>query len=171
MEEIWKEIKFLDGKYEVSNRGRIRNTATKRILRLSTSKRGYLVFSCVIQGKHKLVNVHKCVAIEFIPNPNNLPQINHIDGDKTNPDVTNLEWVSAKENNLHARRTGLHKSDGDKPVLQIKDGMIIAEFKSASEASRFTGVKRCNICNVCRGYVWNGHHYRTAGGFEWKWKE
>ena len=91
MEEIWKEIKFLDGKYEVSNRGRVRNAKTKRLLKLSPSKRGYLVFSCIVDGKHKLVNVHKCVAIEFVPNPNNLPQVNHIDGNKTNPDATNLE--------------------------------------------------------------------------------
>ena len=171
MEEIWKEIKFLDGKYEVSNRGRVRNAKTKRLLKLSPSKRGYLVFSCIVDGKHKLVNVHKCVAIEFVPNPNNLPQVNHIDGNKTNPDATNLEWVTAKENNLHARRTGLHTSDGDKPVIQIKNGLVVGEYKSASEASRATGIKRCNICNVCRGYVWNGHHYKTAGGFEWKWKE
>lgn len=171
MNELWKAVSFLDDKYEVSNRGRIRNTKTKRLLKLSPSKRGYLVFSCCVEGKRKLVNVHKCVAIEFIPNPNNLPQINHIDGNKTNPDVTNLEWVTAQQNLLHARKTGLHTSDGDKPVLQIKEGKIIAEFKSASEAERITGIKRCNICNVCRNYCWNGHHYKTAGGFEWKWKE
>lgn len=171
MNEIWEKVSFLDNKYEVSNRGRIRNTKTKRLLKLSPSKRGYLVFSCYIEGKHKLVNVHKCVAIAFIPNPNNLPQVNHIDGNKTNPDVTNLEWVSAQDNLLHARKTGLHISDGDKPVLQIKEGKIIAEFRSASEAARVTGIKRCNICNVCRNYCWNGHHYKTAGDFEWKWKE
>lgn len=171
MEEIWRNISFLNNKYEVSNRGRIRNAKTKRLLKLSPSKRGYLVFSCLIEGKHKLVNVHRCVAIEFIPNPNNLSQVNHIDGDKTNADVSNLEWVSAQENILHARRTGLHISDGDKAVIQIKDGKIIAEFKSASEAERITGIKRCNICNVCRNYCWNGHNCKTAGGFEWKWKE
>lgn len=171
MNEIWKNVSFLDDKYEVSNHGRIRNAKTKRLLKLSPSKRGYLVFSCHIKGKHKLVNVHKCVAMEFIPNPDNLPQINHIDGNKTNPDATNLEWVTAQQNLSHARKTGLRVSDGDKPVLQIKEGEIIAEFKSASEAERITGIKRCNICSVCRNYCWNGHHYRTAGGFEWKWKE
>lgn len=171
MDEIWKDVSFLDGKYEASNLGRIRNSKTKQVLKLSPSKRGYLVFSCTINGKHKLVNVHKCVATEFIPNPNNLPQVNHIDGNKLNACVDNLEWVSQKQNNEHARLTGLHKSDGDKPVLQIKDGIIIAEYKSASEAERQTGVKRCNICNVCRNYCWNGHHARTAGGYEWRWKE
>ena len=163
MKEIWQKVSFLENKYEVSNRGKIRNAKTKRLLKLSQSKRGYLVFSCNVNGKHKLVNVHKCVAMEFIPN--------HMDGNKMNPDVNNLEWVSARDNILHARKTGLHISDGDKPVLQIKDGEVINEFKSASEASRVTGIKRCNICNVCRNYCWNGHHCKTAGGFKWKWKE
>lgn len=121
IEEIWKPISFLENKYEVSNMGRIRHSKTKRVRKLYKGKRGYLVFSCMINGKRKLVNVHKCVAIEFIPNPNNLPQVNHIDGNKSNPRMDNLEWVTASENNLHARRTGLHTSDGDKPVIQIKD--------------------------------------------------
>ena len=89
MDEIWKDVSFLDGKYEASNLGRIRNSKTKQVLKLSPSKRGYLVFSCTINGKHKLVNVHKCVATEFIPNPNNLPQVNHIDGNKLNACVDN----------------------------------------------------------------------------------
>jgi hypothetical protein len=170
MEEIWKPIDFLKNKYEVSNLGKIRNSSSKYILHTKPSKRGYSVFNCRIDGKTKLVNVHKCVAVAFIPNPNNLPQINHIDGDKTNAKVNNLEWVTAKQNNIHARETGLHKSDGDKAVLQIKNGVIIKEYISASEASRVTGIKRCNICNVCRKYCWNGHHYISAGGYQWKWK-
>jgi len=152
IDEIWKTIKFLDEKYEVSNLGRIRNSSTKQILKLSPSKRGYLVFSCNVDGKYKVVNVHRCVAIEFIENPDNLPQVNHIDGNKLNFNVSNLEWVTARQNNLHARRTGLHKTDGDKPVLQLKNGLIIAEYKSASEASKITGINRSNICNVCREY-------------------
>ena len=169
--EEWKPIDFLDGKYEVSNRGRIRNSQTKAIRKTPISKRGYPVFSCFINSKRKLVNVHKCVATAFVPNPNNLPQVNHIDGNKQNNDITNLEWVTAKENNDHARRTGLRKSNGDKPVLQILNGEIIAEYKSATEASIQTGINRANICDVCRGYVGNGKHYLTAGGYEWKWKK
>ncbi len=169
--EIWKTISFLDNKYEISNQGRIRNTKTKRLLKLSPSKRGYLVFSCQIKGKHKVVNVHKCVATEFVPNPENKPQVNHIDGNKLNANAGNLEWVTQKENNAHARKIGLHKTDGDKPVLQIRDGIVLAEYKSASEASRQTGIGRTLICNVCNHRFYNGRHNITAGGYVWKWKK
>ena len=170
--EEWRKIKFLNNKYEVSSLGRIRNTLTGAIRKTPVGKRGYPVFSCNINGKNKLVTVHKCVAMEFILNskPNNKIQVNHIDGNKTNNCVENLEWVTCFENSMHARLTGLHKSDGDKAVLQIKNGEIIQEYKSASEASRKTGVGRANICNVCNKRVSNGKHCITAGGYIWRWK-
>ena len=99
-------------------------------------------------------------------------QINHIDGNKENFDLSNLEWVTPQENIIHARKTGLHTSDGDKAVIQLsKNGEIIAEYKSASEASRQTGIGRANIYNVCRHYISkDGKRYLTAGGYKWEWK-
>lgn len=173
MDEIWRSIDFLNGKYEVSNLGRIRHSKTKRVRKLSKSKRGYLVFSCYpngTAGKQKLVNVHRCVALVFLPNPMGLPQVNHIDGNKLNPNVENLEWVSQRDNAIHARRTGLHKSDGDRPVVQIEAGKVIAEYKSASEASRATGISRSGICQVCNHFVYKGRHRLSAGGYKWEWK-
>lgn len=120
-------------------------------------------------NKHKLCTVHRLVANAFIPNPSNLPQVNHINGDKTNNNVANLEWVTSYQNLIHARKTGLHTSDGDKEVIQLKDGIEINRYKSASEASRQTGIRRSSICNVCRKYSWNGHHCLTAGGYEWEY--
>lgn len=169
--EQWREVDFLQSKYEVSDLGRVRNAITKFILKTSLSKRGYPVFSCTLNGKHLLVNVHKCVARAFIPNPENKPQVNHIDGDKTNNCVGNLEWATSRENVVHARKLGLHISDGDKGVVQIKDGNVVGVYKSASEAARCTGIGRANITNVCRGYVSkNGRRCLTAGGYVWKWK-
>lgn len=170
-DEKWGLIPFLDNKFEVSTLGRIRNKLTGEVRATPVSKRGYPVFSARVNNKLKLVNVHKCVATVFIPNPDNLPQVNHIDGNKQNNCVDNLEWCTARENVIHARLTGLHKSDGDKPVLQIKDGVIINEYKSASEASKITGIARANICNVCNKRIWKGHHFYTAGGFKWVWKK
>lgn len=168
--EEWKPVSFLDGKYEVSNLGRIRRFDNKEIRKTPTSKRGYPVFSAYMNGKHLLVNVHKCVATEFCEKTSeHQTQVNHVDGNKCNNNFENLEWCTPRENVLHARRTGLQKSDGDKAVIQSKDGIDIAKFKSASEASRQTGIDRASICNVCNNYVWNGHHCVTAGGYKWRW--
>lgn len=166
--EKWKDVPFIPW-FEVSTNGRIRNKKTGRIRATPTSKRGYPVFSYNENGKQKLATVHRCVASAFIPNTQNLPQVNHKDGDKTNNHVWNLEWVTACENFFHAKLFGLHKSDGDKAVAQIKDGKIIRVFKSSAEASRATGIGESNISNVCRGYVSkDGKHCLTAGGFKWK---
>ena len=164
-EEVWKDIPIpgLAGRYEVSNLGRIRNAKNKRLRATPIGKRGYPVFS--IRGR--LITVHRCVASAFLPNPENLPQVNHIDGDKSNNNAINLEWCTAKDNNLHARRTGLHKSDGDKPVIQMLNGEVIARFKSAAEAGRATGINRSSIGRVIHKYVYKGHHSLRAGGYEW----
>lgn len=166
------DIPGLEGRYAVTEDGKVFSHCANAFRKTPIGKRGYPVVSIRDEnGKPRLMTVHRLVAKTFIPNPNNLPEINHIDGDKTNNHVGNLEWVTRRENDAHARATGLHKSDGDKAVIQLKDGIEIARFKSASEASRKTGIGRSAISNVCRGYVWNGRHCRTAGGYGWKYVE
>ena len=96
-------------------------------------------------GYHKVVlsvnrklfyrTVHRLVAETFVPNPNNLPQVNHIDGNKTNNAITNLEWVTNRENVLHAHSTGLHKGNRTKVILK-KDNETI-HFDSITEGSKF----------------------------------
>lgn len=177
-EETWKTIPLFHGIYEVSNLGGIRRSGNKAKRKTPTGKRGYPVFS--VRGwmfdppkspdRSFPVYVHTCVALAFLPNGSNLPQVNHKDGNKENNCVENLEWCSAKQNLLHARKTGLHKSDGDKAVLQIKDGVVVAEYKSASRASRETGICRTTICNVANHRVCNGRHNYSAGGYQWEWK-
>lgn len=178
-DEEWRIIPDLTEKYEVSSHGRIRATRNGKIRKTPVGKRGYPVFSvkgsCFNPPKKPNgsypVYVHGCVAKAFIENPRNCQQVNHIDGNKENNKVENLEWCTSKENMDHARRTGLHKSDGDKAILQIKNGVIIAEYKSASEASRKTGLSRPNICNVANHRVHNGHHWISIGGYNWEWKK
>ena len=164
-QEIWKPIEGTDSQYYISSYGRIYSTKTKIIMKTPKDGRGYANCNLTIEGKYINVKIHKLVAKHFIPNIDNKPFINHIDGIKTNNNVSNLEWVTPSENTLHARRTGLHKSDGDKAVNQIKDGIIINTFKSISEASRVTGINRSNINQCCLKHK----RYKTAGGYEWEY--
>lgn len=168
--EIWKPVTQSEEKYWVSSAGNIRKN-TGRILSTPTGKRGYPCVNITIDKKTRLRTVHRLVVEAFILNPENKPEVNHIDGNKQNNHIENLEWCTAKENMLHARVTGLHKSDGQKPVLQIKNGIEINRYNSGVAASEATGINRSSINNVCRKYVYKGKHYRTAGGFEWRFAE
>lgn len=171
--EIWKPVKGFEDRYKVSNLGHIYSNKNERLLKTPPGKRGYPVVNLMVDNKKaRLCTVHRLVAEAFIPNPDNKPEVNHIDGNRCNNNVSNLEWCTLRENNLHARRTGLHKSDGDKPVIQKDmDGNFIARYKSFSEASRQTGVPRCDI-----GFVANkrktakGYTYKSAGGFKWEYE-
>ncbi len=168
-EEVWKPIENF-ALYEVSSIGRIRNKETGHIKNPGIGKRGYPVVSLRANGKMYLKTVHTIFARAFIPNPENKPFINHINGIKTDYSIENLEWTTARENCIHARITGLHVSDGDKAVNQYeKNGRFVATYRSASEASRQTGIGRANICNACHLRKYNGKTYRTAGGYVWKW--
>lgn len=115
MDEIWKDIKDYEGLYQVSNLGRVRsldkivirtdgkNRHQKgKILKLQISKYGYNVITLWNNNVSKQFKVHRLVAMAFIPNPNNLPQVNHIDEDKLNNKIDNLEWCTALENNRHS---------------------------------------------------------------------
>lgn len=163
-----KAVPSYEGRYSVTEDGRVYSHLTNKFLKTPIGKRGYPNLNMIDEeGNCKLRCVHRIVAETFIPNPNNYPEVNHIDGVKTNNTVENLEWCTSRENSLHARRTGLHNSDGDRMVLQIKNGIVVNCYKSVSEAIRQTGIT--NIGNVCRRYVHNGKHCKTAGGYVWRY--
>ena len=115
MEEVWKRLiyhgKDLGDWYEVSNIGNIRNSRTHRIRKLNVLPKGYAFVGVSIGSRNvkPCIKVHRAVAETFIPNPKNLPAINHIDGNKLNNVVENLEWCTYKENTKHAMQTGLRK--------------------------------------------------------------
>ena len=112
--EIWKDVIGYEGFYQVSNIGRLKSlsrvkdspfgsfTSQEQILATRLTKFGYIRAMLQRSGIRKMYNVHRIVAISFIPNPLNLPQVNHIDGNKSNNNVGNLEWVSVSENGTHA---------------------------------------------------------------------
>ena len=111
MKEIWKEIIGYEGLYSVSNTGLVKRVTTNKIKYPSLNSWGYKVVSLSKSNtKLKTVLVHRLVAIHFIDNPENKKQVNHIDGIKTNNNVSNLEWNTQHENMTHAFKTGLNSN-------------------------------------------------------------
>lgn len=112
--EIWKDVNVYEGAYQISNLGNIKSLPRKntkgKILKPAKNNRGYLRVGLCYKGKVRYDSVHRLVAETFIPNPKKLPEVNHIDGDKLNNKVENLEWVTKGENQSHAYKTGLRKT-------------------------------------------------------------
>lgn len=175
----WKEIKGFEGYYEVSDIGTVRSVdrvvydikARARKLRGKELKlceaidntrntEGYYVVNLRKNGTSNVRFVHRLVAEAFIPNPNNLPTINHKNGNKHDNTVSNLEWATFSENNTHALLNNLRHPRSNW-VVQISEGSIVGTFKSVSEASRRTGVCRSAISHCIN------HLTQTAGGYRW----
>lgn len=170
MNKEWKPIKGYEGLYEISNQGEVKSHHKNKLLKLGRHHKGYKNITLCKDGVQKTKLVHRLVAEAFIPNPEEKPQINHIDGNKENNYVENLEWVSTKENIRHSIETGLRKSDPDNPpnkravCMFSKDGVFIRSFISQREAERQTGIHNTNISDCCSG------RHKTAGGYKWKYE-
>ena len=171
--EVWKDILGYEGHYQVSNLGRVKSIkfVKEKILKLSRDNDGYLKVCLYKNGEMKTYKVHRLVAKVFISNPNNLPQINHKDEDKTNNSLENLEWCDQKYNHNYGtinQRIAEKHTNGkqSKPVLQLtKDGEFVREWKSASDVERNLGYSQGNITKCCRG------KYHSAYNFVWRYKQ
>ena len=168
MTEIWKKIIIDDTEYnyEVSNTGNIRNTQTNKLLKQSIRAQYYGVSLCN-NNKKKTYNIHTLVvATMFIDNPNNSKVVNHIDGNKFNNNIKNLEWCSYKENTSHALDNKLIKLHRKKVKQLSYDGtQIIKIYDSIRDAEKETGISNKQISKVCRKKM------PTAHGFRWEYVE
>lgn len=171
--EIWKDVKGFEGMYEVSNLGNVKSLMYRKqnrnkLLKLELTWNGY---QRAALGHSFRKTVHRLVCELFVPNPENLPIINHINGIKTDNRAVNLEWVTQSDNVIHGLKvlgnpgsntghTG-GKSKLSKACIQLKDGINIGTFEGASEAGRRTGISRASIIQVCN------NKRLSAGGFTW----
>ena len=161
MEEIFKDVKGYEGYYEVSNLGRVRSTSYKgtRILKPSLKSRYKIVVFCINQIKvHKLV--HRLVAEAFIPNPNNYSIVNHIDGNRKNNEVSNLEWCTPLYNTQHAKSHNLLNRYEDRPTAKLtkEKVLLIPELinlgATTDDLKNLFNVSRRCIDNIFEGKNW-----------------
>ena len=165
MEEIWKDIYGYTGIYQVSNLGRVRTLRKRKnqkVLSLIISKQGYCMVDLTKHREVKRIFVHRLVAKAFIPNPYSKPFVNHKDGNKQNNYVDNLEWVTAKENNIHAIKTGLN--DVGVRIAVLKNGKEIKRFNSLAEAGRYYNVGRNTIFSRIHNCK---HMKKNTKKYEW----
>lgn len=183
MKEIWKDIDGYNGIYKVSNLGRIksngfeylqkgkggnvfRRKSQPKILSQSYTVEGYLVVTLIKNGIAKQHKVHRIIADAFIPNPDKKPVINHINGQKDDNRIENLEWCTVKENTEHAHSTGLcGRNAKAKCVARVDEsGKILEVFESALQAAKHFGhySSASNLHKVCRNGrgKWCGHMFR-----------
>lgn len=174
MKEIWKDIEGYEGLYQVSNNGKVRSIDRTKLhwvggksnvhgreLKPYVNSNGYKQIVLSIEGKTKSIIVHRLVSQSFIKNPKNKPQVNHIDGDKLNNCVSNLELVSAKDNMLHAYKIGLRNKGGKHHWSKLTEPNVLLIRKKHKQkisnvqlANEFSVSPAC-ISAIINRYSWN----------------
>lgn len=169
MEVIWKDVNGTNGLYQVSDMGQIRRGG--RILKPQARRHGYLsVWIYDGHGNRTQKSVHRIVAEAFVPNPNNLPEVNHKDERKTNNTAQNLEWCSHQQNSSYGTRGArlskkLTNGPKSKKIAQYTtDGKLVRVFPSLQEASR-SGYSAANISRCANGHKKYSHAY----GYIWRY--
>lgn len=178
MKEIWKEIEGYNGLYKISNYGNIKSIARKgtkeHLMIQSKNHQGYLQVKLTKNGISKTKKVHRLVAQAFIPNPNNLPQIDHIDDNKENNYASNLQWITNEDNMAKSWKTGARsiektykrgKEHSNAKIINQYDlqGNYIKTWYCINDVERELGFDNRNICACCR------HKKKTAYGFKWEY--
>lgn len=150
--EIWKDCKGYEGLYQVSNLGRVWSIRSQRYLKGSYDKDGYIqVYLTAKNGKTKIERVHRLVALVFLDNPNNYPQVNHKDENKGNNCVDNLEWRDAKYNTTYSK---------DKAIKCIELNKV---YKCSQDAAKELNIDGSSIRKCCKGQL------KTCTGYLWEY--
>lgn len=165
--EQWKVIIYngITTNYSVSSFGEVKNNKTNRKLKLQ-NQNGYLHCTISVEGAAKRCRVHRLVAQAFIPNKDNRPYVNHIDGNRTHNSVDNLEWVTAQENAQHSVEQGLRQKGRNRAVIQYTmDGERLLTFQSITEAAKETNSKATKITLCCQ------RKRRSTNDYQWRYAD
>lgn len=159
--EIFKDCKGYEGLYQVSNLGRVWSVKSQRYLKSWLDSSGYPTLQLsAANGKKKTEKVHRLVALAFIPNPDQLPQVNHKDENKANPSVDNLEWCDANYNNNYGTRNERISQAQYKRIYCVELDRV---FESIKQAQTELGIKGHHIGEVCSG------KRKTCDGYHWRY--
>ena len=156
--------------YAVTENGEVYNTKTGKKLKTIKHDRYWCVTLYDGKGGYKIKSIHRIVAEAYIPNPENLPCVNHKDENKKNNKASNLEWCTYQYNNHYGRNKPVNNLNeghlaNSKPVRQISaDGTTFAIYVSGRDAARQTGVQQSSIVKCCLGKA------KTAGGYKWRYE-
>lgn len=166
MEEIWADIEGYENLYAISSKGRCWSYKTNKFLKENINNDGYLRFSLFKDGEHKRYLAHRLVAKSFVDNPNQYPEINHINENVKDNCVENLEWCTHKQNINYGSRNkkvSLALKNNQNSAKRVQNIDTLNIYDSLTKAEKETGICKTQICLCCKFKA------KTAGGYRWRY--